>query len=352
MRPRHCLLLSVVVVLAACSGEQAAPTTTRAVIPNTAPSTLERPTTTAAGATNPTTVPSTTPTVAVTTGATAPPTTPAPPAPEVAAAIAVWDQWWAAITDPAVTPDQLAALADPAAIETVTRFGVSYWQGPPFSRSPFVTATGDGITIDDCVVGGGPIVIPELNTEERPESTHFTGTLTDTAAGLRITSFTASRFCVPAPIATAALAAWNNYNNVLAEVFNARTPGDPRLPQIASSDHLERLTSLLQRGLDENFEIRGLPSLERAPVVIAYLSPTAVRIADCHTQSLSYGAFDLSSGERREDLIVTPDEGLNGLDEATLLLLDGVWKVDSRASSTNSECSAPVSGAVSIVGGQ
>ncbi len=274
--------------------------------------------------------------------------------PEAAAALAAWDEWWATITDPATTPDQLVALADAEAIATVEELGAEFWTAAPFQRYAFATVGDATVTIEDCALGGGPVVVngQPLSVSGRIASMRFTATFVSSGEGLRLTTFELpDRGCVPAPIAAAAIAGWNNHLPVLEQFWFNRNPADPSIAAVATGGYLEGAVAIAQRSLDENFQIRGDRAIERYPEIIEYRSLTEVVIRECLAQNPAYGAYDLSTGARREDLTPVPDPELQGVDEPTMVLEGGVWRISDRKASVNTSCAlGPSSDGLTMVG--
>jgi hypothetical protein len=181
----------------------------------------------------------------------------------------------------------------------------------------------------------------------------FVGTFETGPDSARLTSFElADRGCVPAPIADAAIAAWNNHLAVLEQFWFNRNPADPSIGQVATGPFLDYAVEVAQRSVDENFQIQGRRAVDRYPEIVEYRSTTEVVIRECGTQNPAYGAFDVASGDRRADLTPAPDPTLQGLDEPTLVNEAGAWKVIDRRSSTNASCDVgPSPDGLRIVGG-
>jgi hypothetical protein len=338
------LVAVAAVLLAGCSGDDPPPIS--ALPPSGSVSvSATGPVSTLATATVPTTTTtaptstSTTATPVPTAAATTVPSTVADD-PAVAAALSAWDQWWSLITDPSSSPEAWSVVGDPDAVAAASELGVEFLTGGAFERYAFGSVDGEVVRVEDCAVGGGPLLVAgePVTAGGRLASMRFVGTFETGPDSARLTSFElADRGCVPAPIADAAIAAWNNHVNVVEQFWFNRDPADPSIEQVATDPFLSDAVSIAQQSLDENFQIRELPTTDRYPEVIEYRSATVV-LLECGLQNPGYGAFDLASGALREDLTPQQDPALQSLDEPTLTLLDGLWKVSERRATVNTTC--------------
>ncbi|MCH8899434.1 MAG: hypothetical protein IH942_02935 [Acidobacteria bacterium] len=274
-----------------------------------------------------------TPTLDSTT-ATSAPTSTTLPAPRPHVVEELWIQVWAAATELDAT---VASLADVATPEVAAAM-IAAVQGDDGVQRTLIhfPVIGDpvpdgSVEVNDCLT-----IDPRL-----PETTGdfwyrgsaaFDGDGTPRFASLK----EMSHGCVPAELATPAIAAYEDYWDAQMEFLNPVDADHPRLFETTTGDLLAEFLRTLPPLEAEGIEVRGRP--ETHPWILSYNSPTEILIADCQLVHPEDGAYVIATGERRDDLIPPIVDGQRDQLRASVWFVDGRWKVGAVSGELDFGC--------------
>ena len=140
----------------------------------------------------------------------------------------------------------------------------------------------------------------------------------------------------PAKLATSAIAAYEDYWDAQTEFLNPVDADHPRIFETTTGDLLAEFLRTLPPLEEEGIEVRGRP--ETHPWVLSYNSPTEVLIADCQVSQPEDGAYVIATGERRDDLIPPIVDGQRDQLRASVIFVDGRWKVERVSGELDFDC--------------
>lgn len=210
---------------------------------------------------------------------------------------------------------------------------------PTITESPDDPST---YIVDDCLLIFPAVAVGQANYYRGTASVDpDSGAVTvETAEPVSITG------CIPQPIATAVLDAYDDYWAVVAEISNPPDPTSGRLIEVATGDQRDLLVTNLTDFAARNLVFVDDPT--RHPEITEWRNATTVVLLDCQEADVDYGLFD-AAGKRQPE---TPavDEGEVDLREFTMVLEDDRWKVTDRQGSSDTDCSfAPTEFGVPVV---
>ncbi|MCH7846319.1 MAG: hypothetical protein IH850_10890, partial [Acidobacteria bacterium] len=246
----------------------------------------------------------------------------------------LWIEAWAAATELDATVASLADVATPevAAVMIAAVQGDDGVQRTLIHFPVISDPVPDGtVEVNDCLS-----IDPRL-----PETTGdfwYRGSAAFDGDGtLRLASLEEmSHGCVPAELAIPAIAAYEDYWDARTEFLNPVDADHPRLFETTTGDLLAEFLRTLPPLEAEGIEVRGRP--ETHPWILSYNSPTEILIADCQVSQPEDGAFVTATGERRDDLIPQTVDGQRDQLRATMLLVDGRWKVGAVSGELDFGC--------------
>jgi hypothetical protein len=235
----------------------------------------------------------------------------------------------ASFADLAVDPDQ--TTANLAAQRLDSRPVVT-----EFEQWPQVVIDGATATITDCVI---------VTQHERDEdgnavtlSTSWEAQATSTADGWRIeTAGPRDLFCVPEELHEQLLDAYRDYRQTLDAAWDPPDPDHPALTQTMAGEQLTFIRELLEEHRRDGIVIREPAPIDNA--VVWELGIGTATVSDCTEQVPEYGAFDLETGDRLDDLIPPVEPGR--LDAQSVDLVrngSGTWQVVDQAASRDTDC--------------
>jgi hypothetical protein len=235
----------------------------------------------------------------------------------------------AAFADLAVDPDQ--TTADLVAQRLDSRPVVT-----EFEQWPQVVIDGDTATITDCVIA---------TQHERDEdgnavtlSTSWEAQATSTAEGWRIeTAGPRDLFCVPEELNEQLLGAYREYREALDAAWDPPDPDHPALQRTMTGEQLTFIRELLAEHERDGIVVREPAPTDNA--VVWELGIGIATVSDCTEQVPEYGAFDLETGERLDELVPPVEPGR--LDAQSVDLdrnADGTWQVVDQAASRDTDC--------------
>ena len=235
----------------------------------------------------------------------------------------------AAFADLAVDPDQM--ISSLVAQRLDSRPIIT-----DFEAWPQIVVDGDTATIADCVLTAQHERDDDSNVVSL--STSWEAQATATADGWRIeTAGPRDLFCVAEELNEQLLDAYREYRQALDAAWDPPDPDHPELEQTMTG---EQLTFI--RGLLEEHQRDGIVIREPAPTdnaVVWELGIGTATVSDCTEQVPEYGAFDLETDDRLEDLIPPVEPGR--LDAQSVDLVrdgSGTWQVVDQAASRDTDC--------------
>lgn len=267
-----------------------------------------------------------------------------PPSAEDSAAD-VWVDLWAAATAASSTVADLEPFATSDVAEQImTIVTIDDRQRREVLNSPSVDPadTAGEVTVEDCAFLTPP------QAEAAANFYRGTGSVDDAGVfrfdGFEVVSRTG---CIPVELDHAVREDYADYWDGLNEVSNPPDPDSPRLPEIATGDHLDNLRRLTAEDAANRRYYRENPALH--PEVTEWRTATTVIVLDCQETDPDYGAYDQQTDERLET-DPPAKEGQRDLREITMTLEGGRWKVIDRQGSTDTDCEfAPTPLGVAVV---
>ena len=317
------MVTCVVVVAAACSGNDDA-----------TPVTL-----------SPSTTTPTPTTAAPTTAATSAPTTePTPAGPPLEDAASVWTEVVTAVASSGEDPAGPSAAAG-ATAAVVEQLELVFGEGKRIVTSfPTVEEQDDEtVLIDDCMFVG-----PSLAAAP---TAWFSGIATATDGAWTITAVNVESLegCVPTSIADAALADYDAYHDARASWLDPPDAAAAELAATATGDFLALNQDLATRLAGDGQVLRGRATTH--PEFFRINSPTEVVVLDCTETDPERGVYDADTGERT-DVIAPIADGQRDLLETTMILEDDTWKVADVQANRNTTCeTAPTVQGLPVAGG-
>ena len=144
-------------------------------------------------------------------------------------------------------------------------------------------------------------------------------------------------FCIAEELNAQLLDAYQAFRDAKDAAWDPPDPDHPSLERTMKGEQLEFIRDLLTEHHREGIVIREPASTKNAVVFDVGIGTATV--SDCTEQVEGYGAFDLETGERLNDLIAPVEPGR--LDAQSVDLerqTDGRWKVVDQAASRGTDC--------------
>ena len=219
------------------------------------------------------------------------------------------------------------------------------------TNTPYVSpGDGDGldsVRMDDCLLISPPAVMTSANW--------YRGVVTldeTAAAGLRVTVLEPEVYtgCVPASVAEAALAGYQDSFDATDDYWVPADPDSPRIAETTTGARFDLIAGLVAEHAAAGWELRDRP--ETHPELYRYNSPTEVVIFDCQRTDPERGFYVTATGERLPEIPPIVD-GRRDVLEVTMKLVDGRWKNAYQAAARIVECEfAPTERGIPVVGGE
>ena len=143
-------------------------------------------------------------------------------------------------------------------------------------------------------------------------------------------------FCVASALNDQLLAAYREYRAVLDDAWDPPDPGHPGLEAVMSGEHLEFIRELLVEHERDGIVIREPAPTDDAVVFDVGIGTATV--SDCTEQVAEYGAFDLTTGARLDDLIPQTANGQLDLQSVELSRDGGGWRVVEQGAARDTNC--------------
>jgi hypothetical protein len=144
-------------------------------------------------------------------------------------------------------------------------------------------------------------------------------------------------FCIAEELNAQLLDAYRAFREAKDAAWDPPDPDHPDLERTMAGRQLEFIRDLLDEHRREGIVIRDPAPTDNAVVFDVGIGTATV--SDCTEQVEGYGAFDLETGERLNDLIAPVEPGR--LDAQSVDLerqTDGRWKVVNQAASRGTDC--------------
>jgi hypothetical protein len=228
-------------------------------------------------------------------------------------------------TDPTAVVERLIAQRGEARLVTTE---TELW--------PRFTIDGDTAEVSDCA-------IVAQHPANRPDSVAtvtvgWEATATATDDGWRIVAARPlDLFCIAEELNDQLLDAYRAFREAKNAAWDPPDPDHPDLERTMAGEQLEFIRELLAEHKREGIVIRDPAPTENA--VVFEVGHGRATVSDCAEQVEGYGAFDLETGDRLDELIVPVGEGR--LDAQSVDLVrhsDGRWKVEDQAASRDTDC--------------
>ena len=144
-------------------------------------------------------------------------------------------------------------------------------------------------------------------------------------------------FCIDEELNDQLLAAYRDFRAAKDAAWDPPDPDHPDLERTMAGEQLEFIRELLAEHQRDGIVIRDPAPTDNAVVFDVGIGTATV--SDCTEQVEEYGAFDLDSGERLDELIAPVEPGR--LDAQSVELRrgdDGLWRVVDQAASRDTNC--------------
>ena len=200
-----------------------------------------------------------------------------------------------------------------------------------FVNNPTATAGEDGVVeINDCIFESPRLGNATIWYSGSVESIDGMWTVSSVEVRSEIG-------CVPAEIASEAIAGYEAYWDARTVFWDPADPSSPLLGETMTGIHLDLIAGLVVDHEQQGLVLRG--RAETRPEVVEVRSATEIAILDCSIQDVGRGLFDGATGDRLPD-IPTVSEGQTDLTSAVMILEDGTWKVSDVQGQADVSCDA------------
>jgi hypothetical protein len=229
-------------------------------------------------------------------------------------------------SDPTAAADALVAQRGDARMVTVD---TELW--------PDVELEGvESAAITDCV-------IVEQHPADQPDSTATVTVAWEVQAaatddGWRIEDARATDlFCVAEELNEQLLSAYRDFRAAKDAAWDPPDPDHPELDRTMAGDQLAFIRELLAEHEREGIVIREPAATDDA--VVFEVGIGVATVSDCTEQVPEYGAYDLDTGERLDDVIAPVEEGRLDAQSVELERFSGGnWRVTDQAASRDTDC--------------
>lgn len=201
-----------------------------------------------------------------------------------------------------------------------------------------IAAGGDRATIEDCV-----IVATRPGGDEEARATVrsqvWTGAAIATEDGWRIDTISPGQdHCVPTELHEQLLDAYAAYHRAWTAAWDPPNPDHPLLAETMTGQRLEEIRQQLEADRDDGIAFRD-PHDPLENAVVFELGIGTATVSDCHRARPDYGAFDVDTGERRDDVVPPVEPGQLNLTSVELVRADdGDWKVVEAGGLDDTNC--------------
>ena len=255
-------------------------------------------------------------------------TTEATLAVDAESAVEVWETLLATAAQ-GVEAERLEPFAVGDVVERLTAIFSGQLRGVT-SYAVAVTNSDGSVSIDDCMILTSPI--------STSRSVWFSGVVKPVGDGWVVESAVPESLvgCVPAELATEIIDGYLAHFNARSVFSDPPNADAPELRATTTGPQLELYLRLLPDLAQDGMRLVDDPAVMH-PEIINVLDSDRVVIGDCQIANQDRGVYDVDTGERT-DLIPPIAEGQLDAIETTMVLEDGVWKVDTVAGSRGLAC--------------
>ena len=201
---------------------------------------------------------------------------------------------------------------------------------------PTFTIDDDRAEIVDCaIVSQHPAAQPDSIATV---TVNWAATATLTGDGWRIeTARPGDLFCIAEELNDQLLDAYRQYREALDEAWDPPDPEHPDLERTMAGEQLEFIRELLAEHQRDGIVVREPAPTDNAVVFDVGIGTATV--SDCTEQVPGYGAFDLETGDRLDNLVAPVEPGRLDAQSVELVRTDtGGWRVIDQAASRDTDC--------------
>ena len=201
-----------------------------------------------------------------------------------------------------------------------------------------IAATADRATVEDCIlVAEQPAGRTDLEATVKTQI--WTGTLTATDDGWLVDHVVPGiDTCVAPELNRQLLDAYRAYDEAWRTAWDPPDPDHDLLPQTMAGEALRQIRADLTELGDRGVALRDAHDpLENA--VVFDLGVGQATVSDCHPAHPEYGAYDIETGDRLDEVIPPVEDGQLNLVSVDLVRQDdGSWKVTQSAGLDGTNC--------------
>lgn len=201
-----------------------------------------------------------------------------------------------------------------------------------------IAAAADRATVEDCILIAEQ---PDGRTDLDPtvKSQVWTGTLIATEDGWLVDHVVPGvDNCVAPELNRHLLDAYQAYHEAWTAAWDPPDPDHPLLGQTMVGERLEGIRQLLRDDRADGIAFRD-PHDPLENAVVFDLGVGQATVSDCHPAHPDYGAYDIKTGGRLDEVIPPVEDGQLNLVSVDLVRQDdGSWKVAQSAGLDGTNC--------------
>lgn len=141
--------------------------------------------------------------------------------------------------------------------------------------------------------------------------------------------------CVPRSIADAAIDGYQDFWDSFDTIFDPATSDPELLAETTTGGYRSFATGLIDDFRRDGQILRGQPTT--APEFFEIASVTELVIVDCQDVNPELGVYVAATGERT-DIVPPIEEGELDLQQATMVVEGGIWKIEDLQGAGDVEC--------------
>lgn len=206
-----------------------------------------------------------------------------------------------------------------------------------FWPSVEIAANGTEASVSDCIlVAQRPV--DDVSADATVRSQVWNGVAIETTDGWRFREVSpGTGDCVPADLNRDLLDAYRAYHEAWTAAWDPPDPTHPRLDETMVGDRLDGIRQALEQDSEEGIAFRD-PHDPSANAVVLELGIGRASVSDCHPAHPGYGAFDVETGERLDDVVEPVAEGQLNLTSVDLVRTPQGWKVTRAGGVDKADC--------------
>lgn len=201
-----------------------------------------------------------------------------------------------------------------------------------------ISATGNAAEIADCIIVAERPA-GQSDAEPTNRSQVWTATATRTDDGWLLDSVSAGvDRCVPPDLNQQLIDAYVAYHEAWTAAWDPPDPDHPRLAETMTGQRVAEIRRQLEADRAEGIAFRD-PHDPSENAVVFDLGIGTATVSDCHEAHPGYGAFDVETGERLDDVVAPVEPGQVNLTSVELARTDGgVWRVAEAGGVDDANC--------------